>query len=71
MESRVQQPTAGSTVTTRRDQKDSWAAAAAQHTYLHPTLEPMENAILALRAKHPSRGARIRVLGRFTPGLTS
>jgi transposase len=28
------------------------------HTCSHATLEPMENAILVLRAKHPSWGAR-------------
>ena len=28
------------------------------HTCLHATLEPIENAILVLRAKHPSWGAR-------------
>ena len=34
------------------------ARSRRPHTCSHGTLEPMENAILVLRAKHPSWGAR-------------
>ena len=58
MGSRIPQRTAGSIATTRPDQKDSWIEAVAPHSCSHATLEPIENTILVLRAKHPSWGAR-------------
>ena len=56
--SRVPQPTGGSADTTRLGQRASWIEAVAHIAALTRRWEPIENAILVLRAKHPSWGAR-------------
>ena len=54
--SRVQPPTTGSIATTRRDQKDSWIAAAVHTVARMQRLSRFENTILVLRTEHPFWG---------------
>ena len=54
MGSRVQRPTVGSIAITRRGPEGLVDRSRRPHACSHATLEPIENTILVLRAKHPS-----------------